>query len=71
MGSFIRYVRTKGVSSKSVRHAYKGEGVDTCVRTQNSPFLHVFCDIFICKVLLSDFVVFDIDFHYCFIKHWL
>ena len=32
MGSFIYYVRTKGVGgqAKSVRHAYKEEGVQTC-----------------------------------------
>ena len=39
------------------------------VRTQNVPFLHVFCDIFICWKLLSYFVVFGVDFRYCFIKH--
>ena len=33
--------------------------------------LHVFCSIFIRKVLLSYFVVFGHDFHCCRIKHLL
>ena len=38
------------------------------VRTQKRPFLHVFSDIFICWKLLPYFVVFGVDFHFCFIK---
>ena len=37
---------------------YKGEGVDTHKYVHKSLFLHVFCDIFRCKVLLPYFVVF-------------
>ena len=36
-----------------------------------SPFIRAFCYSFICKVLLSYFVVFGDDFHCCFIKHLL
>ena len=71
----IHLVRThKGGrgSSISVRHVHKGEGAYTWKYVRkNVPFLHVFCDIFICWRLLPYFVVFGIDFHYCFIKHLL
>ena len=36
------------------------------VLTQKTSFLHVFCDVFICWKLLPYFVVFGVDFHYCF-----
>ena len=36
-----------------------------------SPFLYVFCYVFIYKALLSYFVVFGDDFYYYFIKHLL
>ena len=71
----IHLVRThKGGrgSSKSVRHAYKGEGdLHVELHTQKRPFLHVFCDIFICWKLLPCFVAIGVDFHYRFIKHFL
>ena len=55
----IHLVRTHkggGGQVKSVRHAYKGEvGLHMEVRTQKRPFLHVFCDIFICWKLLPYF----------------
>ena len=73
-GSFIWYVRTigGGGSGKSVRHAYKGKGAYTWEYVRkNIPFLHVFCDIFICWKLLPCFVVFGVDFHYLCVKHLL
>ena len=56
-------------SSKCLHRTYKGEGVDTSKYVRKSPFLQVFCYIFICKVLLSHFVVVVDNFHYCFIKY--
>ena len=50
----------------------KGEGgLHMEVRTQKCPFLHVFCDIFICWKLLPCFVVIGVDSHNRFIKHLL
>ena len=42
-------------SSKSVHHVYKREGIDTSMYVCKSPLLHVFCTIFICKILSSYF----------------
>ena len=70
--SFSTYAQRGGGSSKSVRHAFKGEGgLHVEVRTQKRPFLLVFCDIFICWKLLPCFVVIAVDSHYRFIKHLL
>ena len=69
----IHYVRTKkekGVMQKRTP-CVQGGGLHMEVRTQKRPFLHVFCDIFICWKLLPYFFVFGVDFHYCFIKHLL
>ena len=70
----IRGVRThegERGSGKSVHHVYKGKGADTPKKYAKSPFLHVFCNVFIFNVLLSYFAVFGNDIHYCFIKHLL
>ena len=70
--SFSTFAQTGRGSSKSVRHAYKGEEACTWKYVRNNVrFLHVFCDIFICRKLLPYFVVFGVDFHYCFIKNLL
>ena len=53
-------------------YAMRTRGVDTSKYVlKKVPFLHVFCNMFICKVLLSYFVVFGDDFHYSFMKHLL
>ena len=67
-------------SSKSVHHAYKWEGVDTCKYVRKKSlfacillyfyilYLHFVISLY---VLLSYFVVFVDNFHYCFLKHML
>ena len=68
----VRMHKGGGGPSKSVRHVYKGRGAYTWKYVRkNAPFLHVFCDSFICWKLLPYFVVFGVDFHYCCIKHLL
>ena len=70
--SFSTYAQKGGGSSKSVRHAHMGEGAYAWKYVRkNVPFLHVFCDIFICWKLVPYCIVFGVDFHYCFIKHLL
>ena len=75
MYGVIYLVRThkggRGVKQKHTPCVQGEEGLHMEVRTQNVPFLHVFCDIFICWKLLPCIVVFGVDFHYCFIKHLL
>ena len=71
--SFSTYAqRGEGSQAKAYAMRTRGKGgLHMEVRTQNVPFLHVFCDIFICWKLLPYFVVFGVDFHYCFIKQLL
>ena len=49
----------------------RGRGLAHLSRYTNRSLLHVFCNVFISKVLLSYFTVFEDDFHYCFIKQLL
>ena len=47
----------------------RGRGANTSNYILKKSFLNAFCNILICKVLLSYFVVLcDDDSHYCFIK---
>ena len=68
--SFSTYGSWGRGSSKSVRHVHKGSWANISKYVRKIPLLHVFCDIFICKILLPYFL-FGIDFHYCFVKHLL
>ena len=68
--SFGTYAQ-RGVKQKRTPCVQGGGGLHVEVRTQKRPFLHVFCDIFICWKILPCFVVFGVDFHYRFIKHLL
>ena len=63
--------RGRRVMQKRIQCVQGGGGLHMEVRTQKRPFLHVFCDIFICWKLLPYFVVFGVDSHCCFIKHLL
>ena len=71
--SFSMYAqRGEGGQAKAyVMRSWGEGGLHVEVRTQKRPFLHEFCDIFICWKLLPCFVVIGVDFHYRFIKHLL
>ena len=49
----------------------KGRGLTDLKAYTKIPLLHAFCHISICTVFLLNFVVFDGEFHYCFIKHFI
>ena len=71
-GSFIKYIRTKGgVEQKRTSWVQGGEGIEKSECVRKKTLLHVFCNIFICKVLSTYFLVFDDEAHYYFIKHLL
>ena len=73
LNGVIHLVRTheggRGGQAKAYAMRTRGEGgLHMEARTQKRPFLHVFCDIFICWKLLPCLVVIGVDFHYRFIK---
>ena len=47
------------------------EALHIKVHKPKRSFLHIFCNVFISKALLSYFVLFGDNSHYCFIKHLL
>ena len=72
-GSVINLVSTHEggrVEQKRTPYIQGGGGLTlrSAIRTQQSPFLHIFCNILIHKVFLPYFVVFGVDFHNSFIK---
>ena len=67
-GSFTNRV---GVGEAKRTPCVQGGGLTHLRMYAKNPFLHVFCNIFLCKVLLSYFVVFGDDFHCFFIQHLL
>ena len=70
--SFSTYAqRGEGVKQKRTPCVQGGGGLTHGSTYAKTSLLHVFCDIFICWKLLPYFVVFGVDFHYCFIKHLL
>ena len=71
--SFSTYAQREGRGGQAKAYAMRtrGEGGLHMDVRKTSHFLHVFCDFFICWKLLPYFVVFGVDFHYCFIKHLL
>ena len=64
-------MKGNGDQAKAYIMCTRGRGLTHLKSTLKSPFLHVFCDVFIFNVLLSYFAAFGNDIHYCFIKHLL
>ena len=71
--SFSTYAqRGEGSQAKAYAMRTRGRGAYTWKHVRKSvPFLHVFCDIFICWKILPCLGVIGVDFHYRFIKHLL
>ena len=71
-GSFgvIHVMRTQEREGVEQRHTLCVKGLRELTHLcgcAKSPFLHGFCNVFICKVLSSYFLVFGDEFHHCFI----